>query len=73
MLPDGSAAVEGAPLAMSVDQLTRLAANDITQLGRVAGFDGLFVRSGGHFQVFTHRPMAKPSSPAFCEMPRVRT
>ena len=56
MLPDGSAAVEGAPLAMSVDQLTRLAANDITQLGRVAGFDGLFVRSGGHFQVFYSSP-----------------
>ena len=56
MLPDGSAAVEGAPLAMSVDQLTRLAANEITQLGRVAGFDGLFVRSGGHFQVFYSSP-----------------
>ncbi len=56
MLPDGSAAVEGAPLAMSVDQLTRLAASEITQLGRVAGFDGLFVRSGAQFQVFYASP-----------------
>lgn len=56
MLPDGSAAIEGAPLAMSVEQLTRLAASEITQLGRVAGFDGLFVRSGGQFQVFYASP-----------------
>lgn len=56
MLPDGRAAVEGAPLALSVDQLTRLAASEITQLGRVAGFDGLFVRSGTQFQVFYASP-----------------
>lgn len=56
MLPDGSAAIEGAPLAMSVDQLTQLVANDITRMGRAAGFDGLFVRSGDHFQVFYASP-----------------
>ena len=56
MLSDGSAAVEGAPLAMTVDQLAQLASNDVTQLGRAAGFDGLFVRSGAQFQVFYASP-----------------
>lgn len=55
MLPDGSAAVEGAPIALTVDQLTRLA-GETTQLGRSAGFEGLFVRSGPQFQVFYASP-----------------
>lgn len=55
VLPDGSAAVEGAPIALTVDQLTRLA-GEPTQLGRSAGFDGLFVRSGPQFQVFYASP-----------------
>ena len=56
VLADGSAAVEGAPLAMTVEQLARLAAGEITQLNRTAGFDGFFVRSGPQFQVFYAAP-----------------
>ena len=56
VLPDGSAAVEGAPLAMTVKQLALLASSEVTQLGRLAGFDGLFVRSGAQFQVFYASP-----------------
>lgn len=56
VLPGGQAAIEGAPLAMTVDQLTQLAGSDLTSLGRLAGVDGLFVRSAARFQVFYALP-----------------
>lgn len=56
VLPDGQSAIEGAPLAMTINQLVQLAGSDITKLDRLAGVDGLFVRSGAQFQVFYGLP-----------------
>jgi hypothetical protein len=56
MLSDGQAAVEGAPIELSVPQLTTIATGSITRLGNHDGFDGFFVRSGPQFQVFYAAP-----------------
>jgi thiol:disulfide interchange protein DsbG len=54
--PDGSAAVSGVPIEMSVAQLKTVAAGDITNIGAVHGLEGYFVRSGAMFQVFYATP-----------------
>jgi thiol:disulfide interchange protein DsbG len=56
VLPDGSAAIQGAPIEVTVQQLTAIASGGVTQLGNRDGFDGLFVRSGAQFQVFYAAP-----------------
>ena len=56
VLPNGQAAVEGAPVELTVQQLTTVATGSVTQLGNRDGFDGLFVRSGPKFQVFYASP-----------------
>jgi thiol:disulfide interchange protein DsbG len=56
VLPNGLAAVEGAPVDLTVQQLTAIAAGSVTQLGDRDGFEGLFVRSGAQFQVFYAAP-----------------
>jgi thiol:disulfide interchange protein DsbG len=54
--PDGSAAVSGVPITMSVAQLKAVAVGNITDIGAVHGMEGYFVRSGQMFQVFYATP-----------------
>jgi thiol:disulfide interchange protein DsbG len=56
ILPNGQAAVEGAPVELAVPQLTAIASGNMTALGEKAGFTGYFVRSGPMFQVFYAAP-----------------
>lgn len=56
LAPDGEAAVSGSPIELSLAQLRLVAAGNITDLGRLHGFDGYFVRSGGQFQVLYASP-----------------
>ena len=56
VLPSGDAAVEGAPIELSLAQLELVAAGNIIQLGRQEGLDGYFVRSGPSFQVLYETP-----------------
>lgn len=56
ILPNGQAAVEGAPVELGVPQLTTIASGNVTQLGSLGGFTGYFVRSGAQFQVFYAAP-----------------
>jgi len=56
VLPDGTAAVEGAPVELGVPQLDTIAAGNVTPLGETAGFAGYFVLSGQQFQVFYASP-----------------
>ena len=56
VLPSGDAAVEGAPIELSLAQLDVVAAGNIIQLGRQEGLDGYFVRSGPSFQVLYETP-----------------
>lgn len=56
VLPDGKAAVEGAPVELGVPQLTAIASGSVTELGEKSGFAGYFVRSGPLFQVFYAAP-----------------
>jgi thiol:disulfide interchange protein DsbG len=56
VLPDGKAAVQGAPIELTVQQVTAIANGSVTHLGNREGFDGLFVRSGAQFQVFYAAP-----------------
>ena len=56
VLPNGTAAVEGAPVELDVRQLNTIAAGNVTPLGEAAGFAGYFVRSGQQFQVFYASP-----------------
>ena len=52
MLPDGAAAIEGAPVELTLGQLNTIASGNVTSLGEDHGFTGYFVRSGQQFQVF---------------------
>jgi thiol:disulfide interchange protein DsbG len=54
--PDGSAAVSGVPIEMSLAQLKTVAAGNITDIGSAHGLEGYFVRSGQMFQVFYATP-----------------
>jgi thiol:disulfide interchange protein DsbG len=54
--PDGSAAVAGVAIEMSVAQLKTVAAGNITDMGSIHGLEGYFVRSGQVFQVFYATP-----------------
>jgi thiol:disulfide interchange protein DsbG len=54
--PDGTAAVSGMPIELSVSELKTVAAGDITDLGPVHGLEAYFVRSGSVFQVFYATP-----------------
>jgi len=54
--PDGAAAVAGAAVELTVDQLKTVAAGKIIDLGEQHGLRGFFVRSGPQFQVFYATP-----------------
>jgi hypothetical protein len=54
--PDGSAAVSGIPIEMTLAQLKTIAVGNITDIGSVHGLEGYFVRSGSMFQVFYATP-----------------
>ena len=54
--PDGEAAVAGAAVELTVDQLRTVAAGKIIELGEQHGLRGFFVRSGPQFQVFYATP-----------------
>jgi hypothetical protein len=54
--PDGTAAVSGVPIELSVTQLKEVAAADITDIGQIHGLETYFVRSGQMFQVFYATP-----------------
>ena len=54
--PDGQAAVAGAAVELTVDQLRTVAAGKIIELGEQHGLRGFFVRSGPQFQVFYATP-----------------
>ena len=54
--PDGSAAVAGVPIDISVAELKTVALGDITDIGQVHGLEGYFVWSGTVFQVFYATP-----------------
>ena len=56
VLPDGSAAVSGPPVELSPAEIERIAGQGVTDLGLSHGFEGYFVRSGAHFQVFYATP-----------------
>ncbi|MGL1608735.1 hypothetical protein ACSTHC_00230, partial [Vibrio parahaemolyticus] len=57
LAPDGQAAVSGAAVEISADEINQIAgAANITPLGEKHGFKGFFVRSGGQFQVFYATP-----------------
>ncbi len=56
VLPNGQAAVQGAPIELTVQQLATIATGSVNRLGSRDGFDGLFVRSGAQFQVFYASP-----------------
>jgi thiol:disulfide interchange protein DsbG len=53
---DGEAAVSGAMVELTPEQLTRIAGSNITDLGVHHGLPGFFVRSGPQFQVFYATP-----------------
>ena len=55
--PDGSAAVSGAVVEISPDEIAQIAGSaNVTSLPEAHGFKGLFVRSGQQFQVFYETP-----------------
>ena len=54
--PDGQAAVEGAAVELTLDQLKTVAAGKIIDLGESHGLRGFFIRSGPRFQVFYATP-----------------
>jgi thiol:disulfide interchange protein DsbG len=54
--PDGQAAVSGATVDMTPEQLETIASGNITSLGVEHGLPGFFVRSGPQFQVFYATP-----------------
>ena len=56
VLPDGAAAIEGAPVELTLGQLNTIASGNVTSLGEDHGFTGYFVRSGQQFQVFYASP-----------------
>ena len=56
VLPDGTAAIEGAPVELTLGQLNTIASGNVTSLGDDHGFTGYFVRSGQQFQVFYASP-----------------
>ena len=56
VLPDGVAAIEGAPVELTLGQLNAIASGNVTSLGEDHGFTGYFVRSGPQFQVFYASP-----------------
>ena len=56
VLPDGAAAIEGAPVELTLGQLNTIASGNVTSLGEDHGFTGYFVRSGPQFQVFYASP-----------------
>ena len=56
LLPDGTAAIEGAPVELTLGQLNTIASGNVTSLGEDHGFTGYFVRSGQQFQVFYASP-----------------
>ena len=53
---DGQAGVSGVPIDLTVAQLKTIAADNITEVGKVHGLDTYFVRSGPQFQVFYATP-----------------
>jgi thiol:disulfide interchange protein DsbG len=54
--PDGQAAVSGATVELTPDQLETIASGNITDLGVEHGLQSFFVRSGPQFQVFYTTP-----------------
>ena len=56
VLPDGSAAIEGLPVELSLGQLNAIASGNVTSLGEDHGLTGYFVRSGQQFQVLYAAP-----------------
>lgn len=56
VLPGGAAAIEGAPVELTLGQLNMIASGNVTSLGEDRGFTGYFVRSGPQFQVFYASP-----------------
>jgi thiol:disulfide interchange protein DsbG len=54
--PDGQAAVSGATVELTPDQLETIASGNITDLGVEHGLQSFFVRSGPQFQVFYATP-----------------
>ncbi len=55
--PDGAAAVSGAAVEITPDEIGKIAGpSSVTPLAEVHGFMGLFVRSGEQFQVFYATP-----------------
>ena len=54
--PDGQAAVSGATIELTPEQLQTIASGNITDLGVEHGLPGFFVRSGPQFQVFYATP-----------------
>ena len=63
VLPDGAAAIEGAPVELTLAQLNTIASGNVTSLGEDHGFTGYFVRSGQQFQVFYASPDSKVMVP----------
>jgi hypothetical protein len=53
---DGQAAVSGATVELTPEQLKTIASGNITDLGVEHGLRGFFVRSGPQFQVFYVTP-----------------
>ena len=49
VLPDGTAAIEGLPVELSLGQLNMIASGNVTSLGEDHGLTGYFVRSGQQF------------------------
>ena len=56
VLPDGTAAIEGLPVELSLGQLNTIASGNVTSLGEDHGVTGYFVRSGQQFQVLYAAP-----------------
>ena len=47
-----AAAIEGAPVELTLAQLNTIASGNVTSLGEGHGFTSYFVQSGQQFQVF---------------------
>jgi thiol:disulfide interchange protein DsbG len=61
--PDGTAAVSGVPIELSLADLKQVAAGNFVDLGEFHGLEGYFVRSGPTFQVFYATPDGKQVIP----------
>lgn len=63
LTPDGKAMVSGVIMNMSAEMMLKLDKNAIDRIPAIHGLEGLFVRTGDHFQVFYITPDGKKVIP----------